>query len=98
MSLPATRTCLVAAGFRIVGGPLSQEASNGTGAVGELIVPGAFIAFYPSTRIADRSAPHVAQNVARLRGSMARRGNATVAIVGTRLTALQRRKLLACLS
>jgi hypothetical protein len=64
--------------------------------VGELVIPGAFIAFYPSTTIADRAASRVAQNVARLRGSMVRRGNATVAIVGSPLTAALRRKLLGC--
>jgi hypothetical protein len=65
--------------------------------MGELVIPGAFIAFYPSTTIADRAAPRVAQNVSRLRGSMVRRGNATVAIVGSPLTAALRRKLLDCL-
>jgi hypothetical protein len=85
------------AGFRVAGGPVNKEASNGTGAVGELVIPGAFIAFYPSTAIADHAASRVAHTVARLRGSMVRRGNATVAIVGTPLTAAQRRKLLDCL-
>jgi hypothetical protein len=96
LSLPVARSCLAAAGFRVVGGHLNKEASNGTGAVGELVIPGAFIAFYPPTTIADRAASRVAQNVARLRGSMVRRGNATVAIVGSPLTAALRRKLLGC--
>jgi len=97
VSLSATRPCLVAAGFRVVGGPVSKEASNGTGAVGELVIPGAFGALYPSTRIADHAAPRVARNVVRLRGSMARRGNATVAFVGTLLSPPQRRHVLGCL-
>jgi hypothetical protein len=96
VSLPATRSCLAAARFRVVGGHVNKEASNGTGAVGELVIPGAFIAFYSSTTIADRAAARVAQNVARLRGSMVRRGSATVAIVGSPLGAALRRKLLGC--
>lgn len=80
-----------------MGGPVNRQASNGTGAVGELVIPGAFIAFYPSTATADRAAHRVAQNVAGLRGSMVRRGNTTVAVVGTPLTAAQRRHMLECL-
>ncbi len=64
--------------------------------MGELVIPGAFIAFYPSTTIADRAASRVAQNIARIRGSLVRRANATVAIVGSPLTAAPRRKLLDC--
>lgn len=97
VSLHATRSCLAAEGFRVVGGHVNQEASNGTRAVGELVISGAFIAFYPSTAVADRAAPHVAHNVARLKGSMVRRGNATVAIVGSPLTGALRGKLLNCL-
>lgn len=65
--------------------------------MGELVIPGAFIAFYPSRMIADRAASRVGHNVPLLGGSMVRRGNATVAIVGKPLTAAQHRKLLDCL-
>jgi hypothetical protein len=94
VSLSSTRSCLAAAGFRVFGGHVNQF-SRGT--VGELIIAGALIAVYPSATIADRAAPRVAQGVARLRGSMVRRGNATVAIIGSPLTAARRHKLLDCL-
>jgi hypothetical protein len=92
----ATRTCLASSGFRVSGGPVSSALRGTSSVVTELLAPGAFIAFYPSEADATRAQPAVAQRVARLHGSLARRRDVTVLFVGDPLTAAQRQTLLRC--
>jgi hypothetical protein len=78
----AARRCLSRAGFYVVGGVLPREASNGTGAVAELDVNGAFIVFYPSAAVELRALTAIQKNVRRLHGTVVHHGGVTIAFVG----------------
>jgi hypothetical protein len=82
--------------LRVVGGAVDKQESNGTGAVAELVVTGAFIAFYPSEPVADRALPAIEKNATRLHGSVVHRGNATIVFVGAPLTDRTRRTIVNC--
>jgi hypothetical protein len=60
----------------VVGGPTSSPQE--TGATGELITSGTFIAFYPSAQIAADAAPQVRHNARVHHGSITRHGAITV--------------------
>jgi hypothetical protein len=92
----AARRCLSAAGLRVVGGAVDKQESNGTGAVAELVVNSAFIAFYPSKAVADHALPAIEKNAIRLRGSVVHRGNATIIFVGTPVTTHRRKTIVNC--
>lgn len=96
VSAKTVKSCLSSHGFRVTGGQVSTALRGQSGAIAELITPGAFIAFYPTRTAATQAQPGLLQNARRLHGSITRRHNLTILFVGSRLSAQQRQKLLAC--
>lgn len=88
--------CLTSAGFRVSGGPVPRSARGDSGVIRELVVEGAFIAYYPSVAVATHAAERLARNARRLRGSLVRRGRVAVLFAGERISPPQRRLLLDC--
>jgi len=82
-AIEKTRTCLIARGLRVTGGPVFPPNPTGPlGPAGELVIAdrGAptFIAFYRNPREARLLEPEVAQNAKRLGARLARHGAVTV--------------------
>jgi hypothetical protein len=84
-SVTAVKRCLEKAGLTVEGGAFGSARPDDEDApdVGELVVPGAFLAFYSTEALADRLAPGIRKNAERLDGDLRRHGKITVLFVST---------------
>ncbi len=64
--IEVARACLTARGLRVLGGSVSPGQSVPRGPRGELIIPGAFLAFYSDTAQASAGAVGIAANARRI--------------------------------
>jgi hypothetical protein len=81
-AIAKARACLTSGGLAVKGGPVPPEGHSPGGPEGELIVGGAFIAFYADPRIAKRAEPEVLRNARGFGGEVVRRGAVTILWIG----------------
>jgi hypothetical protein len=84
-SVEAVTTCLKEKRVPVTGGPAEPAPGDDDAPDrGELIVPGAFIAFYSTEEVADKLAAGVEANAKRIKATVERRGTVTVIFTDTR--------------
>jgi hypothetical protein len=78
-AIAKVRTCLAGRGLRIAGGAVPPAGHGPGGPQGELMVGdgtgGAYIAFYPDPRSAERLEPELIRNARGFDGQVERRGS-----------------------